>query len=47
MKKMTALFLSLVLVFSLAACGKDNGKNEIATFEPAVETTEQVPAGSG
>ena len=41
MKKMTALFLSLALVFSLTACGKHSGKNEIATFEPAMETIEQ------
>ncbi len=41
MKKMTALFLSLALVFSLTACGKDSGKNEIATFKPAMETIEQ------
>ena len=41
MKKLTALLLSLTLVFSLTACGKDSGKNEIATFEPAMETIEQ------
>lgn len=41
MKRLTALLLSLTLVFSLTACGKDSGKNEIATFEPAMETIEQ------
>ena len=41
MKKLTALLLSLTLVFSLTACGEDSGKNEIATFEPAMETIEQ------
>lgn len=41
MKKLTALLLSLTLVFSLTACGEDRGKNEIVTFEPAMETIEQ------
>ena len=44
MKKLTALLLSLVLVFSLAACGSTNSTNASsapATSEPAATPTEQ------
>lgn len=44
MKKLTALLLSLVLVFSLAACGSTNSTNDSstpATSEPATTPAEQ------
>lgn len=47
MKKLTALLLSLVLVFSLAACGSTNSTNDSsapAASEPAAAPTEQPAA---
>lgn len=44
MKKLTALLLSLVLVFSLAACGSTNSTNDSSTpaaSEPATTPAEQ------
>lgn len=44
MKKLTAFLMSLVLVFSLAACGSTNGTNDSsasATSKPATTPTEQ------
>ena len=44
MKKLTALLMSLVLVFSLAACGSTNSTNDSstpATSEPATTPAEQ------
>ena len=52
MKKLTALLLSFVLIFALAACGSTGSTNDSATpvtSEPATTPTEQPttePAGS-
>lgn len=47
MKKVIALFMSILLVFSLVACGNQNGGNGSQTSQPAESTTpESTPETS-
>lgn len=47
MKKVITLFMSILLVFSLAACGNQNGGNSSQTSQPTESTTpESVPETS-
>ena len=39
MKKVITLFMSIILVFSLAACGNQNGGNSSQTSQPTESTT--------
>lgn len=42
MKKVITLFMSILLVFSLAACGSQNGGNSSQTSQPAESTTPET-----
>lgn len=44
MKKRIPLFFALILVLSLAACGKQNGKNDVTTFKATMPETTQAPS---
>lgn len=41
MKKVIALFMSILLIFSLAACGSQNGGNRSQTSQPTESTTSE------